>query len=775
MQLDEGAMPGSTASSPVSPGRFLPAAPDRVLPPEAALPLDALPLDPSTEVIDAAEIAAWIDGVKASMAEQQDDPWAVIDACMEADMLGDPDDPGDDTPGAAIAIATEDQLAYFKGYGVKDLELGGQIDEETMFRIGSTTKMQTAAAVMQLSEQDLVALDEPISTYLSDFGLAEPWDSYTLTLHNLMTHSSGLLDGYRISDPNTSLQDWVPVLKNEPLFAPPGSFWNYANPNFSLAGAIVESVSQQPFAQYMQEQIYEPAGMPLTTVDATEVISHGNYAVGQNGSQQIRPGDVDYPVAVPAGYAWSTPREMVRWALVLGTDSEGVLSPESAFEMQEPQVSLDMQPWVHYGYGIFVTDYRDTEDEEQIVTVYDHGGNTVGYSSQLYWVPERGFVVSILANTMRSLSRAAQCALGEVAGVERIPTTDLGTGPDVWKDYVGMYSMLDVALWPFTANVTLEDDQVMMDFVDVSGDLLVLGDKFSLQNAFLDVFVANAQPFLLPSRMDITFIRDRQDESIVRYARNRNLVGERVGDVPPRVSVEGEGCTEVAITAGRDFDQLDVMASGVTTPISVRDAKIFQDDPNDPSSASYKLDIEAEAQLTLFYAMLEGKQTDSLRSYLMYDANADGEFDFPSEAVAGGVGKPSFQLIYATRPMPAGHYQMWVLGYSVPGGESTIDIEAMAIDGEGLYLENAPTTLEEGQDWTMKVCAGPVDEGIDGPALGTILYRYGWPPRLFRTMVDWIPEGGVPTPTPTATPGATPVPPGLVNFLPLSLRGSGGQ
>ncbi|MFN2252309.1 MAG: serine hydrolase domain-containing protein, partial [Anaerolineae bacterium] len=535
---------------------------------------------------------------------EDDELWATIDACMEADMIGDPQDTTDDTPGAAIAIIKDDEYAYRKGYGVKHLEDGGEIDDETLFRIGSTTKMMTAAAVMQLREQELVDLDAPLATYLPDFGLAAPWSADDVTLHHLLSHTSGIPDNYYISDVNISLLDWVPSWNQFPLYAAPGSFWNYSNPNFSLAGAVVETISQMPYADYMEQQIYEPAGLPLTTLKPTDVISHANYATGHSGDSRLTPTDEYYPVVAPAGYAWSTPTEMVKWAMILGIDSTSILEPESAFLMQERQAPLGTRPWADYGYGIFITDYRDVDDPEYFVTVYDHGGNTTGFSSQLFWIPERGFAVSILANTIRSLSSAAQCAVREVAGLEPIPTDDLGTGPEEWVDLVGTYSMLDVAMWPFTANVRLDVDTLMLDFTDVDGDALVLGDEMLLQNAYLDVFVADAQPFLLPGGFDLTFLRDPDDDTRVRYMRNRNVVGQRVGQFPPRVVVEGEGCADVAMTAELDMADLEISAAGLTEPLVLTGAPISQDDQEDYSTASYKNSFTVEGTLDFFYARL---------------------------------------------------------------------------------------------------------------------------------------------------------------------------
>jgi D-alanyl-D-alanine carboxypeptidase len=169
-----------------------------------------------------------------------------------------------------------------------------------------------------------------------------------------------------------------------PLYAPPGSFWNYANPNFSLAGAVVERVSGVPYAQYMAESVWDPSGMPLTTIDPTEVISTGNYATGYHDRQALARDDFDIPFVAPAGTAFSTPTELVTWALSLQSEGDEVLSAESKDLMQTRHVGMGYLPWMDYGYGIMITDWRDAADPDTTVTMYDHGGNINGGSSQLF-------------------------------------------------------------------------------------------------------------------------------------------------------------------------------------------------------------------------------------------------------------------------------------------------------------------------------------------------------------------------------------------------------
>lgn len=695
-------------------------------------------LDPESERPDPAALQAWVDAVIAD-APAQTDPFELVDACMAQDMQGNPDSPDDNTPGASLAISVGGEIVYQKGYGVKHADAGGEIDAETVFRIGSTTKQLTAAALMQRVEAGQVDLQAPITTYLPDVRLAPPYDMATITSEHLLTHSTGIPDQYWVVNHTLGLQDWLPYLQLSALHAPPGRFWNYANPNFSLAGAIVERLGGQPYPDYMAEQIFARAAMTHTTFYPALVEAGGNFATGHDGAQRLGPEAFDWPAIGPAGTAFSTPSDMLRWANLLMDGGGAVLSPASAAAMQAPHVPLDIRPWEHYGYGIFVTDFRDVADPEQIVTVYDHGGNVYGFSSQLFWVPERDFAVSILANTIRSLSGAAYCTLQAVAGVQPRSSADLVTGPEDWAAFEGTYAMMNTAMWPFTGRVHLDGETLRLDYSDI-GRSPIVGRDYAMWPALADTFLLDSDEDGQPeTTLVFTFMRDRATGERIEYLRDRLLVGHRVGQFPERVVLEGSGCAEIAITAERDMPELQVTASGLSTWSAESGLPLGQDDPADPTSASFKRDITVAGGADLFWLGIAAKPGDSIASYLMLDANGDDRFDFPGEvAVAGNAVQTNLQLLYATRPLPAGHYQLWVQGLEVADPEAGFDILPLTAMGDRLRLEAAPTALADGASHTLRVCADDVT-GLETPALGSVTFRYGLPPRLVRVMVDWSP------------------------------------
>lgn len=706
--------------------------------------LDDLLPEPAPAARRAGAINAWVAAAVDRAGDQGDDPWAVIDQCMREDMAGNPDTPADDTPAASISVAVDGVITFTRGYGVKDLATGGAVDAQTLFRIGSTTKMMTAAAVMQLAEDGMVDLQGPLGLYLPEYQLGHPWDADDITLHHMLSHQTAMIDQYFVQDFDMPLMTWVETTGaySLPLYAAPGTYWNYANPGFSLAGAVVERVGGMPYNDFMAQKVWDPAGMPLTTLDSSEVISTGNYVTGYHGGQPLDPTAWDIAWLGPAGTAFSTPTELVTWALLMQAGDDDVLSAQSKATMQARHVSQGYLPWADYGYGIFVTDWRDKADPEERVVVYDHGGNINGGSSQLFWVPERGVVVSILANTIRSLDHAAACAVETLAGIEMIPTGSEEKPPEDWDVHEGTYSMMDLLLWPWTAVVSRSGETLSLEFTDVPGGALIMGDQVPLNYAFSDVFAARVQSFIVPV-VDFTFIRDRAEPERVRYLRNRNVVGQRVGQFPARVGLVGEACAPVRFTSELDMPVLSVHARGLMTPTRLISVPLAADDPDDPSSAAIKHAFTIrEGGADAVYVTADTEPDDAVGLYLVHDANGDGQFRLADgELVDVGIGDLGTSLLYAYETLAPGDYQLWVHAVLVGGAQSTVNLDIRVFEGQDLRLENVPRGLADGARWEMRVCAKDVD-GLDGPMQGTIEFSYDSPPRRFRIMVDWQPAEG---------------------------------
>ena len=164
-------------------------------------------------------------------------------------------------PGAAVAITHGDQVVHLAGFGHD--ATGAPVTADTLFRTASLSKSFTALAVMQLVEEHRLRLDDPVVDHLPEFRIADPRGA-DITVRQLLEQTSGLADS--TVDPLArqqprSLAEAVSDLSAARLVARPGTQWNYHNPNYQVAARLVEVVAGEPFATYLGNHVFTPAGM----------------------------------------------------------------------------------------------------------------------------------------------------------------------------------------------------------------------------------------------------------------------------------------------------------------------------------------------------------------------------------------------------------------------------------------------------------------------------------------------------------------------------------
>ena len=176
-----------------------------------------------------------------------------------------------DLPGIAVGVVSDQELVWAAGFGLADRAAKTAMTPQTRFRMASHSKLFTATAVMQLREQGKLRLDDPVAKYLPWFRVkpASP-DDPPITIEELLTHSSGLPReaGSHWTTFDFPTTDQLRGLMPERLapFAPEVR-WKYSNLAYSIAGLVIEAVSGQKWADYIQQHIYQPLGMTSSSVD----------------------------------------------------------------------------------------------------------------------------------------------------------------------------------------------------------------------------------------------------------------------------------------------------------------------------------------------------------------------------------------------------------------------------------------------------------------------------------------------------------------------------
>jgi CubicO group peptidase (beta-lactamase class C family) len=307
-------------------------------------------------------------------------------------------------PGASLAILDGDQVVEAVT-GVTNLNTGVEVTPQTLFQIGSNTKLYTTTLVMQLVDRGEVDLDSPVRSYIEDFELADEKAADQITVRHLLTHSSGMQGDYfeDFGRGDDGIAKFVESLKDITQVHPPGDRFSYCNTGFTLAGHVVERVTGKPYHEALKEQILGPLRLQSTTVLLEEMIGF-RYAAGHAGGEVGKPGVVPEIMmgrsSAPAGSVTSaTATDVLGFVRMHLENGEGpgrsrVLSEKSVRAMQTPQYPMpgSGSDHAHIGLGWIMNEW----DGQRVI---GHGGGTIGQLSFLQVLPDRDFAVCLLTNS----------------------------------------------------------------------------------------------------------------------------------------------------------------------------------------------------------------------------------------------------------------------------------------------------------------------------------------------------------------------------------------
>jgi len=313
------------------------------------------------------------------------------------------------TPGAAIAIVRNGEMLWAKGLGLANVETGQPVTPEMLFRLGSTTKMFTAAALVGLAEEGKLKLDEPIGNCIVGLHPAIA----ALSPHQLLTHTAGLTDESIMSGrhDDDALAAYARTMDPSWLFTEPGKIHSYANPGYWLAGLACQEIAGKPYADLMTERLFRPLGMNRTTLRPTLAMTWplalGHEVRGDKPSI-VRP-QADNAATWPAGQMYSSVLDLARFTTAFldngRLDGKQILSPTLIANLTSPHVPRPGDDG-HYGYGLAVSTERG-------VRIWQHGGSRTGYGSTIRMaqgLQDNSEKISLIILTNRSASSLPKTA-----------------------------------------------------------------------------------------------------------------------------------------------------------------------------------------------------------------------------------------------------------------------------------------------------------------------------------------------------------------------------
>jgi len=376
-------------------------------------------------------------------------------------------------PGVSVLIAEKNNIVYKKAFGSANVELNVAMQPDMLFRIGSITKQFTAIGVLQLVEQGKISLHDHIQKYIPNF----PSKGYTITIENLLTHTSGIPD-YSNADTTHNLyierhdftaKQLIKYFDYMPLEFEPGAKYNYSNSGYVLLAYIVEKVTNEDYHQYMMKNVISRAGLEHTlfadehTIILNRVEGYTrNKGFFENCEYQTA------SLAFGAGDLLSTTGDLHKWNKALVNYK--LVSKETLQKAFTPY-KLSNGSYSNYGYGWFIDSFG--------VKRIHHEGQVSGFTALEAYYPDKDVFVSILTNQLsgedttdftdrrfRLFDKIFQLATGKQLD------KDVAVGESLLAKYVGTYSAT------FKKNQTLtiykNDGKLYMDLSNGTGKHMVM-------------------------------------------------------------------------------------------------------------------------------------------------------------------------------------------------------------------------------------------------------------------------------------------------------------
>jgi CubicO group peptidase (beta-lactamase class C family) len=369
-----------------------------------------------------------------------------------------------DVPAASVAVLADGEVVEH-ATGVLSTATGVEATTDSVFQIGSITKLWTSSLVMQLVDEGKVDLDATVRSHLPEFRIADEDAASHITVRQLLTHTSGF-EGDTFTDTGVgddAVEKYLGVIHDVPQLFPPGAMWSYNNTAFCVLGRLVEVLRGTTYDAALREHLIKPLGITHAATSPYEAILF-RAAVGH---YEDAPGAGHHPTPMwalmrsnaPAGSMFAmSARSLLAFARMhledgKAADGTRVLASGTPALMQEKQTDLPYLGHLgtSWGLGFERFDLRTGD-------LVGHDGNTIGQSAFLRMVPDAGVAVALLTNGGDAgllFRDVAGHALRELAGRslpdEPVPPADpprIDAGP-----YVGTYASSSVTL-----EITQEDD-----------------------------------------------------------------------------------------------------------------------------------------------------------------------------------------------------------------------------------------------------------------------------------------------------------------------------
>ncbi len=446
-----------------------------------------------------------------------------------------------DVAGLSIALVDDRKIVWAAGFGYADKAAQIPATPDTVYRVGSISKLFTATAAMQLHEQGKLDIDRPLQTYLPEFSIRSRYPGAgPITPRALMTHHSGLpisvLKGMWTENPElfTALAG---KLRDEYTAYPPGYIYSYSNLGVTLLGDAVGRAAGTDFASHLEQAVLRPLAMTGSSFSTR--LRAPRMAKAYRGGAEVTEAALR---DVPAGGLNSSVNDLSRFLMMVFADGRSgahqVLQPETLREMLRPQngaVALDQGLQVGLGWALSGLGGIDVEGAGPVA---HHAGATLYYRSQLIALPQQKLGVVVLSNSSSATSavnntatEALRLALEAKTGIrqpERRPPADRPA--PLSREELDIYAGYYAGALGFM-RIAPRGDGLRAEISGESFDLVPRSDgSLGIRYRLLGIF-----PVEIEQLAEVGLARARVSgrELLLVQARGRGLVaGERITPLP---------------------------------------------------------------------------------------------------------------------------------------------------------------------------------------------------------------------------------------------------
>lgn len=331
-----------------------------------------------------------------------------------------------------VLVARGGKIVFNRGYGMANKQLGLPNAAETAFAIGSLTKQFTAAAILQLEEKGKLKTEDLVSKFLGNM----PADKAEITIHHLLTHTSGLVgDSANAQFPMDNRDAYVEAVKTMKLRSKPGEKYSYSNVGYNLLAAIVEKSSGSSFEDYIQKNLFKRAGMKNSGFAGKEFwqeklksVGYEPAAIGSGNVSRAEKPRISNWSDYGAGGVLSTTGDLYKWHLALEKDR--ILSAASRKKLFTPFLN-------DYAYG---WEIKKSKREKPMI---QHGGDVPGFQSWLARFPEDDLlIITLINNRMRWRTLLVSALQSAAFGLPyEMPPALLPANSLKMENYAGVYRL----------------------------------------------------------------------------------------------------------------------------------------------------------------------------------------------------------------------------------------------------------------------------------------------------------------------------------------------